>query len=278
MIHNEDGWDLRSHLCNLKLHIRTRVTHRVAQEQPPHKRVPSQFSAWLAKKSLRWYYQSWQRDIRKLCPFCMPPLFTTPPSRRKPIASSNAFTIFILAFLLLFAFGWWQARCRSSSSDLSYLQNPNLRDPSLPPAWVNTTRVKAAFVILTRNSELEGVRTAMWQLEARFNSKFNYPYIFLNDEPFTDEFKRLTTSLTNAETKYGILENIIRKLSISSFSNTDLVWIFVVFSFEAWYRKSIGVILVGLMWKRPTHLAKQWKKLVSFTVVVFRIVTCAGKV
>ncbi|KAL0079314.1 glycosyltransferase family 15 protein [Phycomyces blakesleeanus] len=73
------------------------------------------------------------------------------------------------------------------------------------PAWKNTTRAKAAFVILTRNSELDDLRKTIQQLEARFNSKFNYPYVFLNDEPFTDEFKELTSGLTKAETKYGLI-------------------------------------------------------------------------
>jgi alpha 1,2-mannosyltransferase len=29
----------------------------------------------------------------------------------------------------------------------------------------------------------------MKQMEDRFNKKYNYPYVFLNEEPFTDEFK-----------------------------------------------------------------------------------------
>ncbi|CDS10110.1 hypothetical protein LRAMOSA02787 [Lichtheimia ramosa] len=72
-------------------------------------------------------------------------------------------------------------------------------------AWHNKTRANAAFVILTRNSELDALRKTMQQLEARFNSKFNYPYVFLNDEEFTDEFRELTTSMTSAETHYGII-------------------------------------------------------------------------
>jgi alpha 1,2-mannosyltransferase len=43
----------------------------------------------------------------------------------------------------------------------------------------------------------------MRQLEARFNHKFNYPYVFLNDEPFTQEFKELTRAMTSAEVQYG---------------------------------------------------------------------------
>ncbi|KAG1294325.1 hypothetical protein G6F66_005308 [Rhizopus arrhizus] len=45
----------------------------------------------------------------------------------------------------------------------------------------------------------------MQQLEARFNHKFQYPYVFLNDVEFTEEFKTLTRSMTDAEIKYGLI-------------------------------------------------------------------------
>ncbi|KAI9310602.1 glycosyltransferase family 15 protein [Dichotomocladium elegans] len=80
----------------------------------------------------------------------------------------------------------------------------HLSDPIIPP-WENKTRANAAFVILTRNSELDALRKTIQQLEARFNSKFNYPYIFLNDEEFTEEFRELTMSMTNAKTEYGLI-------------------------------------------------------------------------
>ncbi|CAO3607271.1 unnamed protein product [Cunninghamella echinulata] len=66
--------------------------------------------------------------------------------------------------------------------------------------------VKAAFVILARNSNLDGVRQSVRQMEDWFNRKFNYPYVFLNDEDFDEEFKELTTSLTKAETFYGKID------------------------------------------------------------------------
>lgn len=68
-------------------------------------------------------------------------------------------------------------------------------------------RVKAAFVILARNSDLNGVRFAMRQVEDRFNRKFNYPYVFLNEEDFTSEFKALTATLTKANTFYGKIDS-----------------------------------------------------------------------
>jgi Glycolipid 2-alpha-mannosyltransferase len=46
----------------------------------------------------------------------------------------------------------------------------------------------AVFVFLARNSDLEGVVSSVRQMEDRFNRNYNYPWVFLNDEPFTDEF------------------------------------------------------------------------------------------
>jgi alpha 1,2-mannosyltransferase len=44
--------------------------------------------------------------------------------------------------------------------------------------------------MLARNSDIEGAVNAVREMEDRFNRNFNYPWVFLNDEPFSDEFKR----------------------------------------------------------------------------------------
>lgn len=44
--------------------------------------------------------------------------------------------------------------------------------------------------MLARNSDLKGVIQSMREVEDRFNSKFNYPWVLLNEEPFTPEFKK----------------------------------------------------------------------------------------
>ena len=62
---------------------------------------------------------------------------------------------------------------------------------------------KAAIIALVRNSELREMAQSMRELEETFNRKFKYPWIFFNDEPFEDKFKRITSSLTDAETFYG---------------------------------------------------------------------------
>ena len=50
-------------------------------------------------------------------------------------------------------------------------------------------RPRAALISLVRNSELQGLLQSMRQLEFHWNRKYQYPWIFFNDEPFSDEFK-----------------------------------------------------------------------------------------
>ncbi|CAO3638820.1 unnamed protein product [Cunninghamella blakesleeana] len=86
-----------------------------------------------------------------------------------------------------------------TSTTTSEINNPTTSETKKP-------RVKAAFVILARNNNLDGVRQSVRQMEDCFNRKFNYPYVFLNDDDFTEEFKDLTTSLTKAKTFYGKID------------------------------------------------------------------------
>lgn len=58
----------------------------------------------------------------------------------------------------------------------------------------NTTPVilpkaNATLLILARNSDLDGIVKSILSIEERFNALYGYPYVFLNEEPFTDEFK-----------------------------------------------------------------------------------------
>jgi alpha 1,2-mannosyltransferase len=69
----------------------------------------------------------------------------------------------------------------------------------------STDRIKGAFVVLVRNSELYAMRSSMQYLEDRFNHKYNYPWIFLNEEPFTTEFIEMTQTMTKAVTHYGLV-------------------------------------------------------------------------
>ncbi|KAK6460710.1 glycolipid 2-alpha-mannosyltransferase [Scheffersomyces coipomensis] len=68
-----------------------------------------------------------------------------------------------------------------------------------------TKKMKATFVTLARNNELHDLIRAIRQVEDRFNSKFNYDWVFFNDVPFSDEFIKQTSAMTSGETKYGLI-------------------------------------------------------------------------
>jgi alpha 1,2-mannosyltransferase len=38
---------------------------------------------------------------------------------------------------------------------------------------------------------------------SRFNRKYQYPYVFLNDQPFNDDFKSSIKALTTAKVTFG---------------------------------------------------------------------------
>lgn len=63
----------------------------------------------------------------------------------------------------------------------------------------------ATLVMLVRNTELKGALQSMRSLEDRFNRNYKYPWVFLNDVPFTDEFKEQTTLMASGETYYDLI-------------------------------------------------------------------------
>ena len=60
---------------------------------------------------------------------------------------------------------------------------------SVPVYGQMSTKPRAALISLVRNSELPGLIQSMRQLEYQWNRKYQYPWVFFNDEPFSDEFK-----------------------------------------------------------------------------------------
>jgi hypothetical protein len=64
---------------------------------------------------------------------------------------------------------------------------------------------KGVLLGLARNSELQGMIHTVDQIEASFNRFHHYPYLFLNDEPFTDDFKETIKSLTTAKVEFGLI-------------------------------------------------------------------------
>ncbi|KIM28834.1 glycosyltransferase family 15 protein [Serendipita vermifera MAFF 305830] len=66
-------------------------------------------------------------------------------------------------------------------------------------------KANATFVILARNGDLTGVIESIQRLEDRFNRHFHYPYVFLNEEPFTQEFKQRTRNMISGTAEYGLI-------------------------------------------------------------------------
>ena len=64
-------------------------------------------------------------------------------------------------------------------------------------------RVNATFVTLARNTDVWEIARSIRQVEDRFNRNYNYDWVFLNDKPFDDTFKKVTSSLVSGKTHYG---------------------------------------------------------------------------
>ena len=72
-----------------------------------------------------------------------------------------------------------------------------------PPASSPDEKLNATFVTLARNSDLWDIVESIRQVEDRFNRNYHYDWVFLNDKPFDDVFKKVTTSLISGKTRYG---------------------------------------------------------------------------
>ncbi|RYP18575.1 hypothetical protein DL765_003860 [Monosporascus sp. GIB2] len=73
------------------------------------------------------------------------------------------------------------------------------------PGIAGTERINATLLALVRNEELDGMLQSMQDLERTWNHKFNYPWTFFNDVPFSEEFMRKTRAATKAETRYELI-------------------------------------------------------------------------
>ncbi|KAJ1959866.1 hypothetical protein IWQ62_004444, partial [Dispira parvispora] len=87
---------------------------------------------------------------------------------------------------------------KPSLVDNTIPKDPPVKDPL-------ERRANACFVVLVRNEEMMDMITTVLSLEKKFNNKYNYPYVFLNDKPFTEVFKRTVSLMTNANVTFGLV-------------------------------------------------------------------------
>ncbi|GAM89043.1 hypothetical protein ANO11243_070770 [Dothideomycetidae sp. 11243] len=72
-----------------------------------------------------------------------------------------------------------------------------------PATQIDEPRANAAFVVLARNKELDGVLQSIKSIERHFNRWFHYPYVFLNDGEFNSTFRETIQNYTSAPVEFG---------------------------------------------------------------------------
>ncbi|KAK3401977.1 nucleotide-diphospho-sugar transferase [Sordaria brevicollis] len=71
-----------------------------------------------------------------------------------------------------------------------------------PATTSHQPREKAALVMLVRNSELLKALKTVQSIEKHFNQWFHYPVVFLNDEPFSQEFVSVMNASVSGEARF----------------------------------------------------------------------------
>ncbi len=93
---------------------------------------------------------------------------------------------------------------------------------SLPLAHLDRENANATFVFLCRNDDINGVVSSVQQVEDRFNRRHQYPWVFLNEEPFTEEFKTCIYLLS--QPLYLLIQIYFLQESQGSDGCSDTLW------------------------------------------------------
>ncbi|OJT05724.1 Glycolipid 2-alpha-mannosyltransferase 2 [Trametes pubescens] len=100
------------------------------------------------------------------------------------------------------------AQITSPSNITNYFHWPahetTIVDVPTHETWVNgTKRANAVLLMLVRNSEQETAMNSIKELENRFNKRYGYPWVLLNEVPFTQEFKERISSVVAGPVTFG---------------------------------------------------------------------------
>jgi mannosyltransferase len=66
-------------------------------------------------------------------------------------------------------------------------------------------RENGVLVMLVRNSDLDDALHTVLKIERHFNKWFGYPYVFLNNEPWTDKFMTVMNATVSSEASFEVL-------------------------------------------------------------------------
>lgn len=59
--------------------------------------------------------------------------------------------------------------------------------------------------MLARNADTDSAVRSVRELEDKFNSKYKYPWVFLNEEPFSDDFKNRVANVASGPVEFGVI-------------------------------------------------------------------------
>ena len=88
----------------------------------------------------------------------------------------------------------------------SYQQHQHTRqDATVDRKKVDETKglVNGCIVVLATNEDLADIINTIHQFEYRFNDRYHYPYVLLNDAEFTPEFRERVSRETRSLVEFG---------------------------------------------------------------------------
>jgi alpha 1,2-mannosyltransferase len=78
-----------------------------------------------------------------------------------------------------------------------------------------STQINACILLVLRNSDLCDLIKTVLKFEKNFNRKYNYPYVLLSNELFSDEFKQTIVKYTQSKVEFGLISK--EEWSVPSF-------------------------------------------------------------
>lgn len=120
---------------------------------------------------------------------------------------------------------------RSASGKPKHRKN-NMHEQSNKPAAVLDDvngRNDSVILILCRNIDLNAMKGTLINFEQQFNRHHHYPYIFLNDKEWEDDFKNEIGTVTSGKAEFGKIasedwdmpENIDRELASKNWEKME---------------------------------------------------------
>ena len=101
---------------------------------------------------------------------------------------------FILAFFIL------------TLALLSFFSRKSNHEETIEaPILSDAKKSNACIFILCRNSDLDELKITLINFELKFNSKYNYPYLIVNNEEFSDKFKQEISAITSSLVEFDIV-------------------------------------------------------------------------